>query len=94
MGFFIKGSARIVTPPYIFYKGFKVKYFFKGDIVRMIYFRQKYRTKRIDGSTLYTKNNTGLILKKRQDTQSKYFYGPAIRQLNRKRFLILFKKII
>ena len=33
-GLFIKGSARIVEPPRIEYKGFKYRYKIKGDICR------------------------------------------------------------
>lgn len=33
-GLFIKGSARVVEPPRLEYKGFKYKYTVKGDITR------------------------------------------------------------
>ncbi len=94
VGFFLKGSARFVTPPRLEYKGFKFKYYRKGDIVRMLYCRQTYNVLRADGSNLKLFKNNVILIKKKQDTQSKYFHGPIIRELNRKRFLLLFKNVI
>ena len=34
VGMFIKGSARVVEPPRIVYKGFRYKYKVRGDICR------------------------------------------------------------
>ncbi len=83
-----------MTPPRVEYKGFKFKTFTKGHILRMLVVRNAFNIKRVDGGVLKTRINTGIILKKKQDTQSKYFFGPAIRILNRKRFLLLFNHII
>ena len=66
LGLFIKGSTRVVKPPKQEYKGFKFKYFKKGDIIRMLITRQKYNIYRFDGSVFKTKKNTSLILKKKQ----------------------------
>lgn len=94
VGFFVKGSARIVEPPRIEYKGFKVKFNKKGDICRGLVIRSAYRLARPDGSLfLFTKNNT-VLLKKKQELKSKYLYGPIPSNVKRKKFLILFKKII
>jgi ribosomal protein L14 len=94
VGFFVKGSARIVEPPRIEYKGFKVKFNKKGDICRGLIARSAYRIKRIDNSVfLYNKNDI-ILLKKKQEPKSKYLYGPIPYNVKRKKFLILFKKII
>ena len=76
LGFFIKGSARVVEPPRIEYKGFKYKYNVKGDICRMLIVR----TAKLDYTTsgLLTKfnNNSGINIKKKSEPKSKYIKGP------------------
>lgn len=94
VGFFIKGSARVVEPPRIEYKGFKVKFNKKGDICRGLFIRSTYRISRTDGSVTFFNNNSIILLKKKQELKSKYLYGPIPYNLKRKKFLILFKKII
>jgi len=94
LGFFIKGSARIVEPPRIEYKGFKFKFNKKGDICRSIIVRVKYPTKRLDGSVLYFKNNNAVLIKKKQDLKSKYLFGPIPYNLRRKKFKTIYKTII
>ena len=73
LGLFIKGSTRVVKPPKQEYKGFKFKYFKKGDIIRMLITRQKYNIYRFDGSVFKTKKNTSLILKKKTRYSIKIF---------------------
>ena len=42
VSFFAKGSARVVEPPRIEYKGFKYKYSIKGDIARFSALLEQY----------------------------------------------------
>lgn len=93
-GFFVKGSARIVEPPRIEYKGFKVKFNKKGDICRGLLIRTKFKNKRYDGSVNYFNENSIILIKKKQEIKSKYLFGPISYILKRKKFLSLFKKII
>lgn len=93
-GFFIKGSARIVEPPRIEYKGFKVKFNKKGDICRGLLIRTKYMTRKHDGCPIYFAQNNIILLKKKQDVKSKYLYGPVSYKIKRKKFLSLFEFVI
>ena len=94
LGFFIKGSARIVEPPRIEYKGFKFKFNKKGDICRAIIVRTKFPTKRLDGSVLYFRYNNAILIRKKQDLKSKYVFGPVSSTINRKKFKSIFKTIV
>lgn len=90
-GQFVKGSARVVLPPRLEYKGFKIRFNLKGDICRALIVRTKFQTRKSDGSKLLFKDNGVILIKKKQDLKSKYFYGPAASRINRKRFLACFK---
>lgn len=94
LGFFLKGSARVVEPPRIEYKGFKVKFNKKGDICRGLIIRTKYKIYKNDGTSLKFKENNLIIIKKKYDVKSKYLYGPISIKLKRKKFLTLFKFVI
>lgn len=94
IGFFVKGAAKIVEPPRIEYKGFKFKFNKKGDICRGLIIRNKYRILKIDGTSLYFKSNSIILLKKKVELKSKYLYGPIPLQIKRKKFINLFKSII
>lgn len=94
LGFFVKGSARVVEPPRIEYKGFKFKFSRKGDICRSVIVRTAWPTKSLDGSVLYFRYNNALIIKKKQDLKSKYIFGPVSAAIRRKKFKTLFKTII
>lgn len=94
VGYFIKGSARVVEPPRIEYKGFKFKFNKKGDICRGFIIRVKYNIKQHDGRTIFFKNNSIILLKKKQDIKSKYLHGPITSQIKRKKFLNLFSIIL
>lgn len=94
VGFFVKGSARVVEPPRIEYKGFKFKFNRKGDICRGLLIRVKYPLKKNDGSAVYFTNNSVILLKKKQDLKSKYLHGPVSYKIFRKKFLNLFSIII
>jgi ribosomal protein L14 len=94
IGFFVKGTARVVEPPKIEYKGFKRKFNKKGDICRGFIVRNKYNVTKGDGSSLNFKSNNIILLKKKNEIKSKYLYGPIPMQVRRKKFLNLFKKIV
>jgi len=91
IGFFIKGSARVVEPPRLEYKGFKFKFNRKGDICRGLIVRTRYAPRKLDGASVYFLNNDIILLKKKQDVKSKYLYGPVSAATKRKKFLILYK---
>lgn len=94
VGFFVKGSARIVEPPRLEYKGFKFKFNKKGDICRGLLVRTKWKIKKDDGASVYFKNNSIVMLKKKQDLKSKYLYGPVSYKIKRKKFINLFSFIV
>jgi large subunit ribosomal protein L14 len=94
IGFFIKATARVVEPPRIEYKGFKVKYNKKGDICRGLIIRARFNTKKHDGSSIYFSSNNTILLKKKQDVKSKYLYGPVSYVIKRKKFLTLFSTVL
>ena len=94
LGFFVKGSARVVEPPRLEYKGFKVRFNKKGDICRALLLRVIKPISRIDGSTLVFSLNAGLTIKKLQTPKSKYTRGPITYNLHRKQFKTLFKTIL
>lgn len=94
VGFFIKGSARVIEPPRIEYKGFKFKFNKKGDICRGLIVRNRYNVKKDDGSAIYFTSNNIILLKKKQDVKSKYLYGPVSYKIKRKKFLTLFSYVI
>jgi ribosomal protein L14 len=93
-GFFIKSTARVVEPPRLEYKGFKVKFNKKGDICRGLIIRHFYNTHKKDGSVIFLKTNEVILIKKKKDLKSKYLFGPVSQTLKRKKFLTLFKKVI
>jgi ribosomal protein L14 len=94
LGFFVKGSARVVEPPRIEYKGFKFKFSKKGDVCRSILVQTVFRNRRKDGSTLFLPSNNAFLLKKKQDLRSKYIFGIVSHNFKRKRFKTLFPKIM
>jgi ribosomal protein L14 len=94
LGFFIKGSARVVEPPRIEYKGFKFKFSRKGDICRSIIVQVKKPQQRLDSSVSYSYSNNSLLLRKKQDLRSKYIFGPILASFKRRRFKSLFKSTL
>ena len=94
VGYFIKGSARVVEPPRIEYKGFKFKFNKKGDICRGLIIRVRFNLVRKDGLAVYFANNSIILLKKKQDVKSKYLHGPVSSLIRRKKFLNLFDVIV
>lgn len=94
IGFFMKGSARVVEPPRVEYKGFKYKYNIKGDIVRTLLIRGNIQELNPNGSRVRFLSNSGLTIKKKIDLKSKYINGPVTRKLNRRKLITLFKKVV
>lgn len=90
-GFFIKGSVRVVIPPQLEYRGFKRKYYKKGQILRSLLVRTRWSRKKIDHSRIFYKSNDAILIKKKSELRSKYFYGPVSTIVGRKRFMALFK---
>ena len=94
IGFFIKGSARVVEPPRIEYKGFKFKFSKRGDICRGLLVRTKFPLKKADGGVIFFNSNNAILIRKKQDVRSKYLFGPVTSTLHRKKFKTLFRKVI
>ena len=94
LGFFIKGSAKVVQPPRLEYKGFKYKFSRKGAICRGFIVRTNYPARRLDGSALLFFQNAIILLKKKQEPKSKYLHGATAISLRRKKFLLLLPKFI
>lgn len=93
-GYFVKGSARIVEPPRIEYKGFKYRYSIKGDILRSYLVLSQYRLLDKSNLQILFKSNSGFEIKKKQDIKGKFVYGPISRLTKRKKFLSLFKTVV
>mgnify|MGYP002002766935 FL=1 len=94
LGFFIKGSAKIVQPPRIEYKGYKFKFNKRGNICRGLIIRQKFPINRLDGAVTYFSSNAIILIKKKQNTKSKHSIGPSSLRLRRKKFKSLFNKLL
>lgn len=94
IGLFIKGSARVVEPPRLEYKGFKIKFNKKGDICRGIIIRTVFRIKKYDNTVINFPQNNILLIKKKQEFKSKYLYGPITYLIRRKRLTSVFRYII
>lgn len=93
-GLFIKGSARIVEPPRIEYKGFKYRYKVRGDICRLWLVRSNLREHYLDQRWIQFKGNAGLNINKKVNIMSKYINGPITKSLRRKKLVSLFKTVI
>jgi len=93
-GFFNKGSARIVEPPRLEYKGFKYKYSLKGDITRLWFIRSLYNLNSKDNSTLSFHTNDGIIITKKQNLKSKFVKGPIPLSIKYKKLHTVFKILI
>ncbi len=90
LGLFLKGSVRVLTAARHEYRGFKFKQLRRGAVVRMLVVRQRYNIHRPDGAALRTVRCSGILIKKRSELRSKYNYGPAPRQMGRKRLIAAF----
>ena len=91
---FIKGSAQVVEPPQMVYKGTKFKYSIKGDIIRGIIVRDRKPSFNKTGIGVSMTNNDLVTIKKKSLTKSKYVYGVVSKSaLKRQKFLTLFSRI-
>ena len=90
----MKGSARVVEPPRLEYKGFKYRYKIKGDICRCWISRTKLRMVSHDTKRVQFNDNSGININKKVNVMSKYINGPIARSIYRKKLVILFKKVI
>jgi len=93
-GLFIKGSARIVEPPRLEYKGFKYKYSIKGDITRVWFIRSVFTNLNIDKSTSIFTNNSSISITKKQNIKSKFLNGPLPSNVRIKKLKTLYTTII
>ena len=94
IGFFIKGSARVVEPPRFEYKGFKYKYNLKGDICRSWVVRTNSVAGSYDCKSIRFYDNAVINIKKKNNPLSKFLNGPISRSIKKKKLLTLFKVII
>jgi ribosomal protein L14 len=90
----VKGSARVVEPPRVEYKGFKFKFNKKGDICRGIITRVASPLQRLDGSSARFFSNSSVLIKKKQNLKSKYLYGPIPSEVKRAKFKSVFKQVV
>ena len=93
-GMFVKGAAKVVEPPRLEYKGFKLRFSLKGSISRGLVIRALYSSPRKGGNRVKFSSNDIIILRRKQEVRSKYFYGPVSRMVKRKRFLTLFRVVL
>lgn len=94
VGFFIKGSSRVVEPPRIEYKGFKYKYSVKGDIIKKLLVRSNLPLRSLDSRNIQLNSNSAISLKKKQEPKSKFLLGPTLRASNRRRINSLFNAVL
>jgi ribosomal protein L14 len=94
VGFFVKGSARVVEPPRVAYKGFKFKFNKKGNVCRAIIIRTARVILRPDGSSSQFFTNNAILIKKKQNIKSNYLVGPSTISLKRKKFKTALKFIL
>lgn len=93
-GFFIKATSKKVKPPKIEYKGFKRKFFKKGDLVRALIIKNIFKKKILNSNlTLFTFNST-ILIKKKNITRSKYFLGLISKNVKKKKIITLFNKTL
>ena len=93
-GLFIKGSARVVEPPRIEYKGFKYRYKIKGDICRCWVVRTKLKVLTCDNRGVCFNDNAGININKKVNIMSKYINGPIANGVKRKKLMTLFKRVL
>jgi len=94
IGFFLKGSVRVIQPPRVGYKGHKFKFNKKGNICRAVVIRQVFPLIRKDGVTIRFRQNAGLLIKKKQNLKSKFSFGPSTILIKRKKFKSIFKTLV
>ena len=93
-GFIVKGSARVVEPPRLEYKGFKYKYNIKGDIVKLLLVRSNLLIHNKSRFSFFLKTNAAIVIKKKLEPKSKFLNGPIARSIYRRKVSTLFKATI
>lgn len=91
-GLYIKSSSKKVKPPKIEYKGFKRKTIKKGDIVRALIVKTSYLNYFVGSSLSKFSSNSTILIRKKNITRSKYFFGVASKNISKKKFVSLFNK--
>lgn len=94
VGYYIKGSVRILKPIYDYYKGYQIKRINKGKVTRSLIIRQVYKFKKKDYLYIQFRKNSSILVKKKNTFISKYLVGPGISVFRNKRLLTLFKKAL
>lgn len=94
ISYYLKGSARVVNPPRVEYRGFKLKPVFKGTILRAFTVKTVYNIRKFNGSVIKYGYNSVVLVKKKNITKSKYLLGLITTDLKRKKFIYLFKNKI
>jgi ribosomal protein L14 len=90
VGFYVKGSSRVIVPTPNYYKGFTVKVFKKGSIIRVFLTHQVYNLNYHSTCIVKFPNNTGLPIKKKKIFYSKHLIGPGLSNLKNKKLNSLF----
>jgi len=95
IGLYSKGSAKLLRKKKNLYLKKNVKKAFKkGNVVKFYLIRQSYNIVKNDSSSLKFKDNSVLIMKKKNILFSQYVTGPVSSNLGKKKIMISFKKII
>ena len=94
VGFFTKGSCRIVEPPRHEYKGYKYKFSIKGDISKQLLVRASKTSTCLSKKTISLKMNESITVKKKSEPKSKFLLGPALKTSKRNRVNSLFTIVL
>lgn len=94
IGFYVKGSVRIIKPIFDYYKGFQIKRINKGRVARAVVLRQTYNFTKKDNLAGNFRLNSSILIKKKSTLSSKYLMGPSVTVFRNKRVLSLFKGAI
>lgn len=89
---YVKGSSKIVNPPRVEYRGYKLRQIKKGVVLKSFIVKVKKQIRRNDFSYLNYSYNSVVLIKKKNTTMSKYLLGLALTDLKRKKYIYLFKK--
>jgi len=95
IGYYSKGSAKLLKKKKNLYLKKNVKKSFKkGSVVKFYLVRQSYSFLKKDSSSIKFKDNSSIIMKKKNVLHSQYVSGPVISDLGKKKIMLSFKKII
>ena len=94
IGYFAKGSAKVVTPPRLEYQGFKSKHSIKGDIARVVLVTLSYNYPTLAGLKVISQVNRGAVIKKKNNLKSKYLLGFVQKSIKRKKYKTLYKVVL